>query len=182
MHELEDELPIPLGRAAAARPPVAEPVGPAAPAPSSTPPPATRPAAPVPPAPVALRPAAHIERTGPASDEPTPPAAAVAASTPPPPARPPLPPPVAVVEQPVARPTAADSASAASRQLNAPGDHPMAGLRGFRMEVELVKPARGGCARDLGCFVAAHVVVVAFVLALIAAFNALSTHAGSAHP
>lgn len=56
----------------------------------------------------------------------------------------------------------------------AAGDHPLAALRGFRMEVGLVEPRRGGCVRDLGCFLAGYVLVVGFVLALIEGYLALT--------
>jgi hypothetical protein len=51
------------------------------------------------------------------------------------------------------------------------------------MEVEVAERRRPrGSLRDLGCFVASWVFTVAFVLALIAAFGALTTQLGSEHP
>jgi hypothetical protein len=158
MHELDDERPIPLGRAAAAS------TAAFVPAPLA---PVTEPAAPAP------RPATHIERTRPPADGPSVPPADIAA-----------PGTVAVVEQPAAPPPAAATpAEAGPAPIRAPAEHPLAALRGFRMEVAVVGRRRArGWVRDVGCFLAAWVVVVAFVLALIAAFNALTTQLGSAHP
>jgi hypothetical protein len=113
MHEIEDERPIPVGRArATAAPP--ETYAPPAPAP-------------------APRLAAHIERTRPQADEPD-------------------------------------------------GRHPLAALRGFRMEVELVEAAFPDWRRVLVRSLVAYVLVIGSILGLIAAFLVLTGHAGSGHP
>jgi hypothetical protein len=157
MHELDDERPIPLGRAATAathdadgnRSSETNGWSGAAELESRSP--------------------AHIEKT---REEPATAAAVVAASTPPPATGPPKPRGEAVA------PAAIEAATS-----TAPADHPLAALRGFRMEVEVTERRRPrGCARDLGCFLTGWLLTVAFVLALIAAFNALTTQLGSAHP
>jgi hypothetical protein len=54
--------------------------------------------------------------------------------------------------------------------------HPLAAFRGFRMDVEVVEPAfrpGHGC---VGRFVLTYALVMAFVLALIAAFVACAAH------
>jgi len=155
MHELDDERPIPLGRAAATaatrdaegnRGPLINGWSAAAELESRSP--------------------AHIEKT-----------CVVPAAVEPAPAQPA---PVALADAPAGAPP---GVAAATRILNAPADHPLAALRGVRMEVEVTEFRRPrGCLRDLGCFLAAWVLVVGFVLALIAAFNALTTQLGGAHP
>ena len=81
--------------------------------------------------------------------------------------------PVAAVDPPVVGRAAPDRRTAGR-------EHPMAGLGGFRMEVELVQD--GGRVRDVGRFIAAYVVVVALVLGLVVAFLALTAHVGSGGP
>jgi hypothetical protein len=158
MHE--DERPIPLGRAAAATtaPAVehaADPVAAVAPAPRPAPP-VTEPGP---------RPPAHIERTTPRAVPPSDnrgPIPADAAATP-------APAQAARVE-PVVGPATARATHRGS------GEHPMAGLRGFQMEVVDPFAGRG---RDIARFVVAYLLVSSFVLALIVAFVALASGAGS---
>ncbi len=172
MYEIDDERPIPLGRAATVTTPAATDRAPAGEAPADETAALPTPVVPQAPAPApepepAPRPTARIKRTRAQAAGPGGRRASSSA------------PPIAVVEPPAALPPAAATAGAVSDAPHAHAGHPMAGLRGFRVEVE---PAFGGRARDLARFLAAYVLVVAFVGGLIAAFLAVVGHAGSGHP
>jgi len=113
-----------------------------------------------PPAPAA----AHIERTRAQPDKPAAPPSAVA-----------------VVEPPAAA-VVPDVAAPIEPADQAPGAHPMAGLRRLRMDVELAASVHRPWPEVLRNLAIGYVVVIGSVLGLLAAFLALTGTAGSAHP
>jgi hypothetical protein len=72
------------------------------------------------------------------------------------------------------------AADVASADVVALAGHPLAALRGFRMQVEVVEPAFRPGPGCVGRFVLTYALVMAFVLALIAAFVACAAHSGGA--
>jgi pyruvate/2-oxoglutarate dehydrogenase complex dihydrolipoamide acyltransferase (E2) component len=157
MHEIEDERPIPVGRAAAAVRHEADSAADGS--------------------------RGSLTHDCPEPSEPTParPASADAdrAGVPPPP-----PPPA-----PTSAPSHIERTRPETRSyddggapLAAPGGHPLAALRGFQMEVELVEAAFPDWRRVLVRSLVAYVLVIGSILGLIAAFLVLTGHAGSGHP
>jgi hypothetical protein len=70
------------------------------------------------------------------------------------------------------------TADVTSADFAALAGHPLAAFRRFRMEAEVVEPVFGPARGCIGRFVLTYALVMAFVLALMAAFVACVAHGG----
>jgi hypothetical protein len=91
--------------------------------------------------------------------------------------------PEAIVPETAILPTTVPVPAPAAPASPTPADaHPLAALRGLRMEVELGEPVHLPWRQLLVRFVVAYVLVVGSMIALTAAYVALAGWVGSAHP